>query len=51
VIVSEDLHVVPDPLDVGERWRAQEAQRHVSPVERYETISSLVEIVRALSRR
>jgi hypothetical protein len=50
VILDEDLQIVPDTLGVGERWRAEQAERFVSSEERYETIVSLVEIVRVLSR-
>jgi hypothetical protein len=51
VIVTESLQIVLDTLGVGERWRAEQAECHVSGEERSETICSLLEIVRALSRR
>jgi hypothetical protein len=50
VIVTESLQIVLDTLGVGELWRAEQAERHVSAQEKYEAISSLLEILRALSR-
>ena len=46
---TEDLELVPDTLGIGERWRAEQAQRYVSPTERDEAIASLVEIMRVLT--